>query len=208
MNRIITDISDFIFVSDPAAPVDAIFLPGGSYAELPERAAELYRQGYARWILPSGAYSVKDGCWKGASTKAELYTGDYQTECEFYTDVLIRNGVPAQAIIGEDQAGYTRANAFLSRQAADDRGITVRSAMIVCKAFHARRCLMLYQMAFPETRILVQPVPCAGITRDSWFRSEVGTAQVLGELARCGYQFADDTENYLRQEAEARPPQN
>lgn len=46
-NRIITDISDYIFVSDEPQIVDAIFLPGGSHSEQPEYAAELYRQGLA-----------------------------------------------------------------------------------------------------------------------------------------------------------------
>lgn len=43
-SRIITDISDFIFVEDTPEPADAIFLPGGTHAEQPEYAAALYRQ--------------------------------------------------------------------------------------------------------------------------------------------------------------------
>ena len=38
-NRIITDISNFIFVSGEPKKVDAIFLPGGSHPEQPEYAA-------------------------------------------------------------------------------------------------------------------------------------------------------------------------
>lgn len=53
-NRIITDISDYIFVSDEPQKVDAIFLPGGSHPEQPEYAAELYRKGLAEWLVPSG----------------------------------------------------------------------------------------------------------------------------------------------------------
>ena len=40
-HRIITDISDYIFVSDPPEKADAIFLPGGSHPQQPEYAAEL-----------------------------------------------------------------------------------------------------------------------------------------------------------------------
>lgn len=50
-NRIITDISDFIFVSDSPEKVDAIFLPGCSHPAQPEYAAQLYRDGYAKWAL-------------------------------------------------------------------------------------------------------------------------------------------------------------
>ena len=48
--RIITDISDFIFVSDKPKTVDAVFLPGGSHPEQPEYAAKLYNKGFAEYL--------------------------------------------------------------------------------------------------------------------------------------------------------------
>ena len=87
---------------------------------------------------------MKKERWPGVSSKADVYTGDYHTDCAFFIDVLRKNGVPASAIVGEFQSGHTRDNAFLSRQAVDEKGLVFRTALIVCKAFHARRCLMLY----------------------------------------------------------------
>ena len=98
-NRLITDISDFIFVSEEPQKVDAIFLPGGSHPEQPEYAAELYRKGLAEWIVPSGGVSVKEEKWHGVRSKAEIYNGDYQSDCEFFTDVLVKNGVLPTVII-------------------------------------------------------------------------------------------------------------
>lgn len=196
-NRIITDITNFIFVSDEPEKADAIFLPGGSYPEQPEYAAELYRQGYARWLIPSGGVSVKRDKWPGVRSKADRYDGGYQSDCEFFTDVLRKNGVPASAIIREDKSGHTRDNAFLSRKSVDESGVAISTALIVCKAFHARRCLMLYQMAFPNVDIRVCPVHCLNITRENWYESKTGIDRVLGELARCGNQFAGDIERYL-----------
>ena len=195
--RIIADITNFIFVSGEPGKVDAIFLPGGSHPEQPEYAAELYRRGYAKWLIPSGGISVKRNQWPGVHSKADIYSGDYRSDCEFLTDVCLKNGVPAPAIIGEDQSGHTRDNAFLSRKAVDERGVDIRTAMIVCKAFHARRCLMLYQMAFPDAEIRVCPVHCYNITRDNWYKSEKGIDRVLGELARCGNQFVGDIKQYI-----------
>lgn len=173
-NRIITDISNYIFVSDQPEEADAIFLPGGSYPEQPEYAARLYHMGYARWLIPSGGISIKRDVWPGVRSKADRYNGNYQSDCEFLTDALIRNGVPADAIIREDQSGHTRDNAFLSRRAVDENGIEINTALIVCKAFHARRCLMLYQMAFPDVKIKVCPVSCYNITKDNWYKTEQG----------------------------------
>ena len=197
MNRIISDISDFIFISDEPRAVDAIFLPGGSHPEQPEYAAVLYKQGLAKYIMPSGGVSVKRDKWPGVRSKADIYDGDYHTDCEFFTDVLIKNGVPDSVIVGEDKSGHTHDNAFFTRKAADEKGMKIGSAMIICKAFHARRCLMLYQMAFPNTKIIVCPVHCFNITKENWYKTEQGVDRVLGELARCGNQFVFDIKNYL-----------
>ena len=196
-NRIINDITNFIFVEDKPRKVDAIFLPGGSHPEQPEYAAELYRKGYAKWLVPSGGISVKRDKWPGVRSKADIYNGDYQSDCDFFTDVFIKNGVPSDVIVGEDKSGHTRDNAFLSRMVVYEKGIEIKTAIIVCKAFHARRCLMLYQMAFPDTTFYVCPVVCMGITKDNWHKSEQGINRVLGELARCGNQFVRDIKEYL-----------
>ena len=196
-HRVITDITNFIFVSDEPEKADAIFLPGGSFPEQPEYAAELYHRGYAKWLIPAGGVSVKRDQWPGVRSKADRYDGDYQSDCEFLTDVLLKNGVPASAIIGEDQSGHTRDNAFLSREVVDKSGVAIHTALIVCKAFHARRCLMLYQMAFREVDIKVCPVHCYNITKENWYKSKTGIDRVLGELARCGNQFVGDIEQYL-----------
>ena len=196
-DKIIADITNFIFVEDKPQKVDAIFLPGGSHPEQPEYAAELYLKGYAKWLVPSGGVSVKRDKWPGVRSKADIYNGNYQYDCEFFTDVFVKNGVPADVIVGEDKSGHTRDNAFLARKVIDEKGITIKTALIVCKAFHARRCLMLYQMAFPDTKFYVCPVVCMGITKDNWYKSEQGIDRVLGELARCGNQFVGDIKEYL-----------
>ena len=197
MNKIISDISDYIFVSDEPEKVDAIFLPGGSHPELPEYAAELYHKGYAKRLIPSGGVSVKRDKWTGVRSNAEKYNGDYQSDCEFFIDVFVKNGVPIDAIIGEDKSGHTRDNAFLSKKVVDEKDIEIKTALIVCKAFHARRCLMLYQMAFPDVEIKVCPVHCFNISKDNWYMTEQGIDRVLGELARCGNQFVGDIKDYL-----------
>ena len=197
INRIITDISEFIFVSDTPRKVDAIFLPGGSHPEQPEYAAELYRKGYAKWLIPSGGVSVKRDKWPGVRSKADIYNGDYKTDCEFFFFFLNKNGVPLEQIYGDNKSGHTRDNAYFSKKVADENGLSIRTAIIVCKAFHARRCLMLYSLAFPDTKFYVCPVACIGITKDNWYKTEQGIDRVLGELARCGNQFVGDIKEYL-----------
>ena len=195
--RFIEDIGNFIFVSDTPATADAIFLPGGPHPEPAEYAAELYAQGYVPLMIPAGRYGIKTGKFAGVKSKADIYCEEYETECEFLTDVLTKCGVPQSAILGEDRSMHTRDNAFLTKALTDAHGLTIRKAIIVCKSFHARRCQMLYQLAFPETEILVCPFDCYGITKENWYTFEYGIDRVLGELARCGNQFVGDIKKYL-----------
>lgn len=195
-DRIIADISDYIFVEDIPCEADVIFLPGGSHPEQPEYAAELYKKGFAKYIIPAGGVSIKRDKWPGVRSKSDIYNGIYNSDCAFFTDVLVKNGVPISAILGENKSGYTKENAFFSRTVADDNNLEVKKAIIVCKAFHARRCLMFYQMAFPEAEIKVCPVHCYNITKENWYKSEHGIERILGELYRLGSQSINEFKEY------------
>ncbi len=195
-NRIISDISNYIFIEDKPCRVDAIFLPGGSHPEQPEYAAELYKQGLAKYIIPSGLVSIKRDKWPGVRSKADVYNGQYSSDCEFFTDVLLKNGVPMSVILGENRSKFTKENAFFSKTVADAYNLEIKKAIIVCKAFHARRCLMFYQMAFPDVQIKVCPVHCYNITKDNWYKTEQGIERVLGEIARIGNQVPDELKKY------------
>ena len=193
----LADISDFIFVSDPPEKADVIFIPGGAYPELPEHAARLYKEGYSPLIMPTGKYSVKRGHFAGVHSKADVYNGDYRTECAFITDVLLKNGVPAAAILREDRSEYTQQNAFFSRTITDGLGLHIKKAIIVCRSFHARRCHSYWQLAYPNTVFCICPVNPDGITKENWILTEKGVERVLGELARCGNQMTEDIKSKL-----------
>ena len=198
-NQIIEDITNFIFVEDKPQKVDIIFLPGGSFPEQGEYAASLYKDGFTDKLLPSGGVSVKSGKFGGVKSKQDIYNKNYKTDCEFLTDVLVKNGVPKNLIYAENSSGHTRDNAYMSRIIVDENRLEINKAIIVCKTFHARRCLMLYQLAFPKTEFIVCPFEAYDINRENWYTFEYGIDRVLGELARCGNQFIADIKKYLLQ---------
>ena len=197
-SRMIQDITNFIFINDAPQKVDALFLPGGSDPDIPEKAAELYKSGYAPILVPSGGVGLKTGTFAGVKRKKEIYNGDYKTDCAFYMDVFLKNGVPQTAIIKEDKSGYTKENALLTRNVLDGMNITISKAIVVCKSFHARRCLMCYQLAFPKAEILICAVDVYGINKDDWYTQENGIDRVMGELYRCGSQFVDEVKGLLK----------
>ncbi len=176
-------ITDFIFAEDKPERADVLFVPGGPCPEIAVRAARLYRRGMAPYVVPSGKHSILDGEEEADPARKS------GTECDSLCDVLLKNGVPEEAIIREEQATYTWENAIFTRRRLDESDIPVGRGIICCQAFHARRCLMYYQEQFPEAELLVCPVVTKGISRDTWQQTEQGIDTVLGEVERCGRQF-------------------
>ena len=196
--KMIKDISEFIFIEDMPEKADAILIPGGAYPQLPEKAAKLWREGYGDVVIPSGAYAITEGKFAGVKDKQEIYHGEYETECDFYCDVLVKNGVTKGSIIREDKSRFTAQNAWFTKEILDKRGIQLKKAIICCKAFHARRCLMYYQFTFPETDFRIVPVKdthAGNITKDNWYLNQIGVEKVMGELQRLGTQFFKEFES-------------
>lgn len=188
-------ITDFIFVEHQPGTADIIFVPGGNYPEAALHAAELYHQGWAPWILPSGKYSILQG----------YFPGEQETEWEYLRDILVKAGVPETAVLKENNATFTYENAIESRKVTDALGMTVRTAILSCQAYHARRCLMYYQEQFPETEFLVCPVETKGINRENWFLDRTKIDVVLGEVERCGSQFHEILGSYCEEKKKKKP---
>lgn len=182
-------IEEFIFVENKAEKADIIFVPGNRYPRMAEKAAQLYKEGIAPRVLPSGRFSVTLGKFTGVLEKEDRYDGTYETEWEFLCDVLKKNGVPESAVLREDRATYTLENALFSRETVEKEGISVKKAILCCKTHHARRCLMYYQRVFPETEFMVVPVDADGITKENWRKTPEGVKSVMGEVTRIVEQF-------------------
>ena len=201
--NIIDDISNFIFIENDPEKSDIIFIPGGSFPQPSERAADLWLNGFAPLVLPSGKYG-KLGRFRGVQAKKEIYDGDFETEWDFMKSVLFKSGVDEKAILVEKNASdfVTYDNAFLSRAVTDSLGLTINRAIICCKSFHARRCLMTYSWSYPDTKFVVCPsdiypsdseyhYPYKYLSKDNWFKDKLGIERVMSELQKCGQYFKE-----------------
>ena len=173
--------TDFIFIEDQPEQADMIFLPGSAEGALPVRAAQLWKEGYAPLVLPSGKYSKLTGYFTGH--------GDHETEWDYFHEILLKEGVADHAILQEKQATYTYENAIYSKKVTDKEGMEVKKAILCCMPYHARRALLYYQLLYPETEFFVCPAKESPITAENWYLSKEGIETVLGEVERCGSQF-------------------
>ena len=171
----IKEITDFIFIGSAPCKADAIIVVGGSLPDAATLAAELYQNGYAKTILIGGKYSIKRDCFP---------VPGYETEYDFYKEILLKNGVASTDIYGENKSGYTKQNAEFAKQIVDENGLIIKKAIIVCKSFHAKRCLLLYQMYFPDVEFTAVTFDGFGISKENWYQTAYGRERVLGELRR------------------------
>lgn len=97
---------------------------------------------------------------------------EYETEYDFYKDMLIKNGVSESDIYGEARSEYTKQNAEFAKEVVDENKLKVDSAIIICKAFHAKRCLLFYQMYFPNVDFKVVTFNGFNVSKGNWHTTE------------------------------------
>lgn len=185
----IAAITQYIFLEDTLEPADAIFIPGCARPEHTEEAARLYQQGYAPLLIPSGGFTKLEGGFQGVKSGAEKYGNNFSCEADFLATVLMQNGVPASAILKECSATYTLENAEKTLELIRNHNLEIKTAILCCKAHHARRSSLYYKMVMPDIRLIIHPHPIDGITKDHWYKTEEGRKVVLGELSRMGQQL-------------------
>lgn len=168
-------ISRFLFVSDPPAPADLVFVAASPSLSSIKPAISLYKSGLAPLILISGAGRMPDG----------------RPEWEAYTAYAEDNGVPASALLTERVARNTLENfrfgaAMIAARPGGWSGIT--TVALCAKPFHMRRVVMTARQQLPQGLNLLAcpPADSTDLTRDNWWMTERGRKRVLSELARIG----------------------
>lgn len=192
MNDIIESITNFIFCKDELKKSDIIIIPGTTRAEVPIRAAELYKKDFSRCILACGCFNIKKDKFPFDKIDRYIYKNDYNSEAEFIAEVLAMNGIPSNSILIEEKSRNTRENAIFSRQKLVENNILIKNAIICCQSFHARRVKTTFSLVFPEVNFYICPVDTQNISATSWYDNTYSIETVMGELEKCGKYFAND----------------
>ena len=151
---------------DRARPADVIIVLGGGEAGTTRRtlhAAALYAQGYAPYLLCSGA----------------TVPGEPISEAERCAQVAQAHGVPASALVLDEASGSTEENAINSAAILRARGW--QDAVLVSDDTHLWRAHWLFE----SKGVRVWPSP-AQVTTGSQGRAEKLRA-VLHEIAATGW---------------------
>ena len=147
-------------ISDDGKSGDVALLLGGAPIRAKERAlaaAELYRQGRVRYIVPSGG--VK---WD--------VDGEIISECDYMTRILLSHGVPQEAIIEENEATTTKENMLygairINRTLRLDH---IEHVVIVTSVTHMKRSLALANALLPRKLSISAYPSYPEMSREEW----------------------------------------
>lgn len=175
--------AEALVVSEELERADALVVLAGSsaYVERTARAAELYREGRAPFVV-----LTNDGQLSGWSNESQ----SNPTFVERARAELVRGGIPSERIEAlPRRVGSTHDEAVLLREYARARGL--RSLLVVTSAYHSRRALWTFRKVFEGSGVVVG-VSTVELERErpspgTWWLSPRGWQSVAGEYVKTVY---------------------
>ena len=132
-------IFDFHQLPHQPVPADAMLVLGTNDIRVAEYAAQLYHQGLAPLVVPTG----------GIAHQSDLLSTNWdRPEADVFADILSARGVPPHALLLEREATNTSENIRFSRRLLANRPLA--SILIVTKPFMQRRAFATHAVDWPE----------------------------------------------------------
>lgn len=129
---------DYLCLHTPPKKADCIVGFGCYNEDIPRRAAQLYQDGFAPWVLFTGGL--------GRNT-AQMWT---ESEAERFGRIALAEGVPKNALLLETESTNTAENIAYTRDLLTQKGIAVSSILGVHKPYMERRIYAAWKNYWPE----------------------------------------------------------
>lgn len=145
---LLKEAGDFLVINEKPKKSDVVIVLSGGGIERIEKAVELYKQGYAPYIMISNG------------KEDNLYAA------------MINMGVPPNSIILENKASSTTESAYFTKELMIQHKF--KSAIVVSSNFHMRRVKSNYEKAFSNnnSKLLYCSVSDSGYDSQKWWASE------------------------------------
>jgi len=134
---------DYHLLNNKLEKVDCILTLGSHDLRVPERAAELYLQGFAPLMVMSGGL--------GNFTQ-EIWT---EKEADKFAAIAIEKGVPAEAILIENNSTNTGENIMFTQKLLKEKGVDPQSFIVVQKPYMERRSYATFKKHWPDKKLFV-----------------------------------------------------
>lgn len=163
---------------------DCILALGSHDLRVANRAAELWLQGMAPFIVFSGGLG---------NLTQEMWT---EPEADRFAAIARNMGVPENAILIENRSTNTGENIFFSRQLLQQKNMDPQSFIVVQKPYMERRTYATVKKLWPEKEILVsspllsfEEYPMEGIGLEHFVHIMVGDLQRIKIYPEKGFQI-------------------
>lgn len=133
---------EFMQLNVPVKKSDCILALGSHDLRVAERAAELYLQGYAPFLVLSGGLGrLTDTLWE-------------EPEAVKFAQIAIKMGVPEDKIITESRSTNTGENIRLTRQVLKEKGLSPDSFILVQKPYMEKRAYATFMKNWPGKTVI------------------------------------------------------
>ncbi len=186
-------IWDYMHLNQPLKNADVILVLGSTDITTAKRAADLWLEGWAPYVLCSGSGTVhsENPVW-------QKFAGS--TEAEFFAEIVKNNGVPEDKILIENKSQNTGQNFEFSAKLLADNGLNIKTAIVVQKPTVERRVYATGLVHWPEVELIVTS-PQLTIEEYSeirkgedeyWIHVLVGDLQRIKEYPKLGFQIEQE----------------
>src|SRR5262245_1050900 len=129
---------DYHHMNHELAKADCILALGSHDLRVADRTAELYLQGWAPLVIMSGGL--------GNFTQ-DMWT---EKEADKFAAIAIQKGVPADAILIENQSTNTGENIMFTQRLLKSKGLEIQRFIVVQKPYMERRSYATFKKHWPD----------------------------------------------------------
>jgi uncharacterized SAM-binding protein YcdF (DUF218 family) len=182
-------------------PSDCIIGFGSHDTNVAERAAELYLNGYGKFIIFTGGLGrVTEKIWK-------------MPEADMFAQIAIKMGVPKDDILIENKSTNTGENISFTKIMLKKYGIDIRSCIVVDKPFKERRTYATLKKQWQELNFTItspqksyeeycEYYRTSSVSKDEFISIMVGDIQRIDLYGKNGFQIHQEIPDYVRQACE------
>jgi uncharacterized SAM-binding protein YcdF (DUF218 family) len=175
---------DYHLLNNKLKKADCILALGSHDLRVAERAAELYLQGFAPMLVMSGGL--------GNFTQ-DIWT---EKEADKFAAIAIEKGVPAEAILIENNSTNTGENILFTQKLLREKKLDPQSFIVVQKPYMERRSYATFKKHWPDKNLLVTSpqisftqYPNEEIPMERVINIMVGDLQRIKSYPEKGYQI-------------------
>lgn len=141
--KLVKLIWDYLYLGMNVEKCDCILGMGCHDLHIPERCAELYREGYSDIVIFTGGL--------GKITKRIWNI----PEAEKFSEVARNSGVPKEKILLENKSTNTGDNFRFTKDLIETNKLNINSFLVVCKPYMQRRCYAAFKAIIPDKKCII-----------------------------------------------------